>query len=77
MDVVTDFGDADAHLALPRATAASIIGEFVTDRFALYDHALKAHTAAWRRINAALRVAVPAPGPDRADTEQDAHNLAT
>jgi GNAT superfamily N-acetyltransferase len=68
MDIVTDIGDADAHLALPPASPASITGEFVTGRFALYDHALKAHTAAWRRINAALLVAAPASGPSRADT---------
>jgi GNAT superfamily N-acetyltransferase len=63
MEIVTDIGDADAHLELPPASAASITGEFVTERFALYDHALKAHSAAWARINAALLRTAPAPGP--------------
>jgi GNAT superfamily N-acetyltransferase len=68
MDVVTSIGDADAHLELPPASPASIAGEFVTDRFALYDHALKAHIAAWKRINAALMEAAPAPGPSQTDS---------
>jgi GNAT superfamily N-acetyltransferase len=54
MDIVTDAGDADAHLGLPPASPASITGEFVTDGFAVYDHAIKVHAAAWRRINAAV-----------------------
>lgn len=62
MDVVAAAGDADAHLGLPPASPTSITGEFVTDRFALYDYALKAHVAAWKRINAALEGATPAPG---------------
>lgn len=49
MAIVMDAGDANAHLKLPPASPASITGEFVTDRFALYDHALKAHAAAWKR----------------------------
>lgn len=44
MDIVTDLGDADAHLKLPPASPASITGEFITDKFALYDYALKANT---------------------------------
>ena len=74
MDIVTDIGDADAHLALPPASPASIAGEFVTDRFALYDHALKAHVAAWKRINAVLLEAAPAPepvGPKRRSPARD------
>ena len=67
MDVVTAIGDADAHLELPPASPTSIAGEFVTNRFALYDHALKAHLAAWQRINAALLAATPAPVPRQAD----------
>jgi GNAT superfamily N-acetyltransferase len=59
MAIVTDSGDADAHLELPPASPASITGEFVTETFALYDHALKTHTAAWKRINAALLGAAP------------------
>jgi GNAT superfamily N-acetyltransferase len=67
MDVVTDIGDADAHLELPPASPASIAGEFMTDRFALYDHALKAHIAAWKRVNAALLEATPATGPGQTE----------
>jgi hypothetical protein len=40
------------------SSAASITGEIVTDRFALHDHALKAHVSAWRDISAALQDAV-------------------
>lgn len=68
MDIVTDIGDADAHLELPPASPASITGEFITDKFALYDYALKAHVAGWKRINAALLGPAPAPGPSQADT---------
>jgi GNAT superfamily N-acetyltransferase len=67
MDIVTDIGDADAHLELPPASPASITGEFMTDRFAFYDYALKAHVAGWKRINAALLGAAPAPGPGQAE----------
>jgi GNAT superfamily N-acetyltransferase len=54
MDIVVDAGDADAHLELSPASPASITGEFVTDRFALYDYALKAHVAGWKGVNTAL-----------------------
>jgi GNAT superfamily N-acetyltransferase len=54
MAIVTDAGDADAHVELSPASAASIAGEFVTDGFALYDYALKSHLAAWTGVNAAL-----------------------
>lgn len=54
MDVVTAASEADAHLELPLASPASITGEFVTDKLAIYDYALKAQVAAWRAINAAL-----------------------
>ncbi|HEY1436872.1 MAG TPA: GNAT family N-acetyltransferase [Casimicrobiaceae bacterium] len=72
MDIVTDAGDADAHLELTPASPASITKEFVTDRFALYDYALKAHVAAWRDINAALEAAastkpVRSEGPEQAE----------
>jgi len=70
MNIITDVGDADAHLVLPPASHESITGEFVTDRFALYDHALKAHIAAWMRVNAVLSSAAPAPGPMRSNALQ-------
>jgi RimJ/RimL family protein N-acetyltransferase len=68
MDIVTDLGDADAHLALPPASPASITGELIRDRFALYDYALKAHVAGWKRINAELLGPAPAPGQGPAGT---------
>jgi GNAT superfamily N-acetyltransferase len=67
MHIVTEAGDADAHLELPPASPASITGEFVADRFALYDYALKAHVAAWTDINAALEGAARVPGPGQAN----------
>jgi GNAT superfamily N-acetyltransferase len=54
MDIVLDSGDADAHLALPPPSVASVTAEFVTNRVAQYDHALKLHAAAVGRINALL-----------------------
>jgi GNAT superfamily N-acetyltransferase len=68
MDIVTDIGDADAHLDLPPASPASITEEFVTDRLALYDYALKAHAAAWKRINVALLDRAHSPRPNEAHT---------
>jgi hypothetical protein len=50
---VTESGDAQAHLALSPASLTSISREFVTDRLALYDYALKAQTAAWTHVGAA------------------------
>jgi hypothetical protein len=55
MHVVIHTGDADAHLELPPASPSSISREFITERIARYDHALKVQTASWKRINAALR----------------------
>lgn len=63
MEIVVDAGDADAHLELAPASPASITGEFMTDRFALYDYALKAHVAGWKGINAALERAASGRGP--------------
>lgn len=54
MDVIFDRGDADAHLALPPATALSYASEMLADRVALYDYALRAEVEMWRRLNAAL-----------------------
>ena len=60
MDIVTSIGEADAHLELPKASPASIAMELVTDRLALYDYTLKAHTAARKRIHAESRAAASA-----------------
>ena len=57
MQIVAAAGDVDAHLSLAPASALSITGEYLVDRLALYDYALKAHVATWRRINTALEVA--------------------
>ena len=54
MHIVAEAGDADAYLELPPASVGSIAGEFVTDRLALYDYALKSHVATWKGVNAAL-----------------------
>ena len=54
MDVVAEAGDADAHLSLSPASLASVTGEYLIERFALYDYALKAHVAALKGINSAL-----------------------
>ncbi|HVN33871.1 MAG TPA: GNAT family N-acetyltransferase [Casimicrobiaceae bacterium] len=54
MDIVAEAGDADAHLALSPASPASVTGEYLTDRFALFDYALKAHVATLKGINSAL-----------------------
>ena len=54
MHIVAEAGEADAHLELPPASARSIAGEFVTDRLALYDYALKSHVATWKGVNTAL-----------------------
>lgn len=70
MDIVTEVGDADAHLALPPASPVSIAGEFVTDRLALYDHALKANAASWKRINDALLGVAPEPEPRETEIAQ-------
>lgn len=60
MGIVTDAGDAGAHLELASPSAASITGEIVTNRLALCDYALKAHIAAWRGLAAALEDATHA-----------------
>ena len=54
MVIVVEAGDADAHLALSPASPASVTGEYLTDRLALCDYALKAHVATLKGINSAL-----------------------
>ena len=54
MEIVVEAGDADAHLALSPASPASVTGEYLTDRLALFDYALKAHVATLKGINSAL-----------------------
>ena len=59
MQIVTESGDADAHLELLPASAGSIADELVDDRVALYDYALKAQVAAWKGVNVGARRGVP------------------
>jgi GNAT superfamily N-acetyltransferase len=59
MVIVVDTGEADAHLKLPPASPASITGEYVTNRLALYDYALKAQVATWKGINSAWEPPAP------------------
>ena len=54
MRIVMDYGEADAHLELPPASVESIAGEFVTDRLAVYDYALKSCVASWKGVTTAL-----------------------
>jgi GNAT superfamily N-acetyltransferase len=54
MDVVIDAGDADAHVALPPADSHSLQSEFLAERLALYDFALKSHVETLRRVGLAL-----------------------
>jgi RimJ/RimL family protein N-acetyltransferase len=54
MEIFIEAGDADAHLALSPASPASVTGEYLTDRLALFDYALKAHVATLKGINSAL-----------------------
>jgi GNAT superfamily N-acetyltransferase len=45
MDLVVEFGEADAWLELPRADASSHFGEVFAQRVGLFDYALKQGTA--------------------------------
>ncbi|HTS22745.1 MAG TPA: GNAT family N-acetyltransferase [Casimicrobiaceae bacterium] len=55
MRICVDTGEAEAFLTLPPPDPASVAGEFVQQRFALFDYALKAEAASLRRIADALR----------------------
>jgi RimJ/RimL family protein N-acetyltransferase len=55
MQICVDAGEADAFLKLPPANPASVTGEFVEQRLALFDYALKAQVAPLRQIAATLR----------------------
>ena len=54
MHVVQEDGDADAHLLLPAATVLSITSEFIAERVALLDFALKSNVETWRRVGVAF-----------------------
>jgi ribosomal protein S18 acetylase RimI-like enzyme len=55
MAVVFESGHADAHLTLPPADPASLIGEALADGIALVDFTLKTRVNAMARIERALR----------------------
>jgi GNAT superfamily N-acetyltransferase len=50
MTICVDTGEADAFLKLPPADPASVAGEFVDQRLALFDYALKAQAMRFRQI---------------------------
>lgn len=50
MTVCLEAGEADAFLHLPGADPASVAGEFVDQRLALFDYALKAQAMQFKRI---------------------------
>lgn len=54
MTICVDTGEADAFLHLPPADAASLAGELVGQRLAVFDYALKAHAGTMRRIATSL-----------------------
>jgi GNAT superfamily N-acetyltransferase len=54
MSICVDAGEADAFLKLPPADPASLAGEFVGQRLALFDYALKTQAAAVKRVTDAL-----------------------
>jgi hypothetical protein len=55
MSIVISAGEADAHLALPPASPASVTREYFTDQLALIDFAQKSHVDALRRAADAAR----------------------
>lgn len=57
MKICIDAGEADAFLKLPPADPASLAGEFVDQRLALFDYALKAQAMRLREFSAAQRPA--------------------
>jgi len=54
MTICVDQGEADAFVNVPPGDTASLAGEFVEQRLALLDYALKAQTAVLKRIAGAL-----------------------
>jgi GNAT superfamily N-acetyltransferase len=57
MKICVDTGEADAFLKLAPADPASVTGEFVDQRLALFDYALKAQAMRIRELNAPSRPA--------------------
>lgn len=61
MTICVDTGEADAFLKLPPGDPASVAGEFMDQRLALFDYALKAQAMSFRRLAGDPR----APEPER------------
>jgi len=57
MKIFVDTGEADAFVKLAPADQASVAGEFVDQRLALFDYALKAQAMRMRELNAPPRPA--------------------
>jgi RimJ/RimL family protein N-acetyltransferase len=57
MKIFVDTGEADAFVKLAPADQASVAGEFVDQRLALFDYALKAQAMRMRELNAPSRPA--------------------
>ena len=55
MNICVDTGEADAFLRLPPADPVSVTGEFVEQRLALVDYALKAQAMRIKALNAPAR----------------------
>jgi hypothetical protein len=54
MNICVDTGEAEAFLKLEPADQASLSGELMGQRLALFDYALKTQAAAMRRITESL-----------------------
>jgi GNAT superfamily N-acetyltransferase len=54
MKIVTEGGEADAHLELPPLDVGTIASEFLQERLALFDYSLKAQVLASRRLQVAF-----------------------
>jgi RimJ/RimL family protein N-acetyltransferase len=55
MNICIDTGEADAFLKLAPADPASVTGEFVEQRLALFDYALKSQAMRIKELNATAR----------------------
>ena len=59
MTICVDTGEADAFLKLPPGDPASVAGEFMDQRLALFDYALKAQAMSLRRLAGDSRAPEP------------------
>ena len=59
MAICIDTGEADAFLKLPPGDPASVAGEFLDQRLALFDYALKAQAMSLRRLAGGSRAPEP------------------